>query len=416
MVEFNQLQNAEIQNGGTLAQLTNAEVDMQVATAKRFPRSLQQFRHEVLSIATIDEETARACTYTIPRAGKHIVGPSIRFMEMVASAWGNLREEKRSLDPEEDIIRGQATVWDMERNRLVRVEVKKRIKDSKGRRYNDDMIVVTGNAAASTAHRNALRAVIPEGFWFQIWQQVQEVGAGGKKTLSEKRHLWLNQWKQRGISAERVCASLGVPGIEDIGVAELATMQGLYTAIKEGDITIDEAFPEPEETPIKPVPGQHVFRNRNGIKQKEIREQVPGDVSRGQESNAIYGEKFKTNKDKDREHAKQVHPVHEKTLAQSPPASGEKYLDDQAKRAREQLAPYLDGIPKTGEDASEVDEIIRKIKVAKNIGELITFESGETREPVLMAISERCAELEEKKQVDIEPDDDRPWEKYIDKK
>ncbi len=393
MVEFNQLQNAEIQNGGTLAQLTNAEVDMQVATAKRFPRSLQQFRHEVLSIATIDEETARACTYTIPRAGKHIVGPSIRFMEMVACAWGNLREEKRSLDPEEDIIRGQATVWDMERNRLVRVEVKKRIKDGRGKRYNDDMIVVTGNAAASTAHRNALRAVIPEGFWRKIWEQVQEVGAGGKKTLAEKRQLWLNQWKQRGISPERVCASLGVVGPEDIGVAELATMQGLYTAIKEGDITVEDAFPEPEETPVKPVPGQHVFRNRNG--NSKARERAPESVTRSNDTNTISGEKTKSDKI---EHAKQVSPMPEQTLPQSPPDSQEKYLDDQAKQAREQY---------------EMDEIIGKVKAAKNIGELITFESGETREPVLMAIAQRCSELESKKKV--EPKDDRPWEKYLDR-
>lgn len=388
MIEFNQLQNAEIQNGGTLAQLTNAEVDMQVATAKRFPRSLQQFRHEVLSIATIDEETARACTYTIPRAGKHIVGPSIRFMEMVACAWGNLREEKRSLDPEEDIIRGQATVWDMERNRLVRVEVKKRIKDGRGKRYNDDMIVVTGNAAASTAHRNALRAVIPEGFWRKIWEQVQEVGAGGKKTLAEKRQLWLNQWKQRGISAERVCASLGVVGPEDIGVAELATMQGLYTAIKEGDITVEDAFPETEETLVKPVPGQHAFRNRNG--QPKNRERASETVTRSNRDEK---------KSNEAEYTQQVSPMPVQTLPHSSPDSGEKYLDNQAKQAREQY---------------EVDEIIAKIKSAKDIGQLITFESGETREPVLMAIAERCSELESKKKTTT--DDDRPWEKYIDKK
>jgi len=243
----------------TLGQLASAEVDMQVTTAKRYPRSLQTFKHEVLSLATIDEETARSCTYTIPRGGKHITGPSIRFMEIVASSWGNLREEKRCLEPEGTIIRGQATVWDMERNRLVRAEVTRRITDKNGNRYNEDMITVTGNAAASIAHRNALRACIPEGFWKKIHEQVQEVGAGGKKPLSEKRVQWMEYWKKQGVSAERVLGSLGVPSLEDIGVGELATMQGLYTAIKDGDTTLAEAFPQLQDSPVEPLPGAHTF-------------------------------------------------------------------------------------------------------------------------------------------------------------
>lgn len=243
----------------TLGQLTAAEVDMQVTTAKRYPRSLQAFKHEVLSLATIDEETARSCTYTIPRGGKHITGPSIRFMEIVASSWGNMREEKRCLEPEGTVIRGQATVWDMERNRLVRAEVTRRITDKNGNRYNEDMITVTGNAAASIAHRNALRACIPEGFWKKIHEQVQEVGAGGKKPLSEKRAQWMEFWKKQGVSAERVLGSLNVPSVEDIGVGELATMQGLYTAIKEGDTTLEVAFPQLQESPVEPLPGAHTF-------------------------------------------------------------------------------------------------------------------------------------------------------------
>jgi len=236
--------------------LDRQEIDLQVSTAKQYPRSLSRFREEVLSLATVDLETARACTYALPRAGKVIVGPSVRFLEVIASSWGNLREEKRAIlpGPDESVVRGVAIVWDLERNRAVRAEVTRRITDRNGTRYNDDMVQTTANAAASIAHRNALKSLIPEGFWRAIWLKVQEVGAGNARTVAENRAKWLEHWSKQGISAERVFSTLEVEGLDDIGTAELATMQGLYSAIKAGDLTPAESFPAAQATPEGTVP------------------------------------------------------------------------------------------------------------------------------------------------------------------
>ena len=46
-----------------------------------------------------------------------------------------------------------------------------------------------------------------------------------------------------------MCSSdptLGKPSVEQITLDDLATLTGLKTAIKEGDTTIDQAFPAPE--------------------------------------------------------------------------------------------------------------------------------------------------------------------------
>lgn len=225
------------------------EVDMQVATARRWPRSIDDFRKEVLRVATECDETARSCTYSVPRAGKFITGPSVRFLEIVASAWGNLREEKRTLPvgPNDVVAIGQATAWDMQRNRLVRAEVTRRITGKDGKRYSEDMIATTANAAASIAHRNALKACIPQGFWQHLWQQVQAVGEGKGKTLEDRRKVALQYFKKQGVDQERICRALGVAGVADIGPDELATLQGLWTSIKEGDTTAEEAFPVKEQ-------------------------------------------------------------------------------------------------------------------------------------------------------------------------
>ena len=42
--------------------ITKAEVDMQISTAKAFPRSLKTFMDEALSMATLTEDIAQSCT------------------------------------------------------------------------------------------------------------------------------------------------------------------------------------------------------------------------------------------------------------------------------------------------------------------------------------------------------------------
>ena len=68
----------------------DAQVMLQVQTARAFPRSIKSAMQEARSMATLDRETAGSCFYKIPRAGKMIEGPSIRLAEIMASAWGNL--------------------------------------------------------------------------------------------------------------------------------------------------------------------------------------------------------------------------------------------------------------------------------------------------------------------------------------
>src|SRR4051812_48501652 len=74
---------------------TRAEVDIQISTAKRYPRSIRNFKQQALEMATFDEETAEGCFYSLPRGGKPIEGPSARLAEIVLSAWGNVRADAK---------------------------------------------------------------------------------------------------------------------------------------------------------------------------------------------------------------------------------------------------------------------------------------------------------------------------------
>lgn len=236
---------AEYQGGGFA--VAAAEVDQQIATAHRFPRNLKAFKKRAFDLATLDEETAASCFYSLPRDGKTITGPSARLAEIVVSSWGNIRAETRVVDITDKEVISEALCWDLEMNVAIRVQVRRRITKRDGKRFSDDMIVVTGNAASSIALRNAVFKVIPAAVTKSVYQAARQVAIGDAKSLSTRRHAMVDHFAKMGVSAERICAAVNKPSLEDIGLEELATLIGLSTAIKEGDTTIDDAFPDPNK-------------------------------------------------------------------------------------------------------------------------------------------------------------------------
>ena len=138
--------------------MSRVEIDQQIATARRYPRQISVVAKNILSTVTLDEETAAECMYALPRGGKPIQGPSIRFAEAVKAFYGNNRSASRvvHVDRAEKVVVAEGIFHDLETNTATRSEVRRRIVDSKGRLYSDDMIIVTGNAAGSIALRNSI--------------------------------------------------------------------------------------------------------------------------------------------------------------------------------------------------------------------------------------------------------------------
>src|SRR5262249_12615088 len=50
-----------------LETLTRSELDVQITTARRYPRSLALFKSTALSLVRLDQATAASCYYTLPR-------------------------------------------------------------------------------------------------------------------------------------------------------------------------------------------------------------------------------------------------------------------------------------------------------------------------------------------------------------
>lgn len=231
---------------GTVAILNKSEIDQQIATARRYPRSTQSFLRECLGLATISEAVADECFYALPRDGKMIEGPSARFAEIVAHSWGNARAGARVVDDQGEFVTAQGVFHDLEKNVAITYEVKRRIVDKYGKRYKPDMIGVTANAACSIALRNAVFKGVPKALWNSIYLETRRVAAGDAKTLATRRADIIGALCKLGATREQIFAVLDVKGEEDITLDHIITLKGLGNAIKEGDTTVEQAFPNPD--------------------------------------------------------------------------------------------------------------------------------------------------------------------------
>lgn len=249
-----------------------AEIDIQIATAKAYPRNLKAFRDNALTLATLDEKTAGDCYYRLPRGGKTLEGPSIRLAEIVASSWGNLRTAARITAIDRETLTAQASCHDLETNIATTKEVRRRITNSKGGRYNEDMITVTANAAMSIAVRNAIFAVVPFAHVKPIFDAAKLVSLGKGKSFAQQRDSALKHWRGQKISDERLCSALLIASIDDLSVDDLITLRGYFTAIRDGEATLAECFPELDSD--KPKSGGESLEKRLADKAKAEREKA----------------------------------------------------------------------------------------------------------------------------------------------
>jgi len=247
----------EVIQTNAIAATTRTEIDSQVATAKQYPRQLSRVKAAMLSFATLDEETAQSCFYSLPARkggdGKPIQGPSVRLAEIALATYQNLRAAVRIISDDGKTVTAQAVVSDIENNVTVSIETFRRVTTKEGKRYGEDMVNMTKNAACSIALRNAAFRVIPMALVKPVYDAARKVAIGDAKTLTHKRSAVVNKLKKMGAVEANIYAAVGASKMEDIDMDRLETLIGFGTAIKDGDATIEGCFPTPGASEEKPA-------------------------------------------------------------------------------------------------------------------------------------------------------------------
>lgn len=221
-----------------------------VATAKQNPRSIVVFRKELLELVTLDEKIAQEMSYSLPRGDKQLVGPSVRFAEVIVYCYRNLRAGVEVVDEGSSSLTAEGRVYDAERNNGIVIRVNRNIVGKRGR-FNQDMIGVTGAAASSIAYRNAVLKYVPKGLWLDIWEKAKQTAVGSAETIGKKRMDAMQHFNQMGVTDVMVFNTLGIRGVEDIQTDELVAMKAWAREIKAGTRSIEDIFGSPLDEEIE---------------------------------------------------------------------------------------------------------------------------------------------------------------------
>ena len=251
-----------------------ANIDIQVSTAKRYPRSISRCINNAVAIATMDKETAQACGYALPRGGKPITGPSVHLAKIIAQQYGNLRTESKVVEITDRQIVSRGTAWDLENNNAYAVEVRRSIVGKGGQRFSDDMITVTGNAANSIAFRNAVFGIVPKAITDKVYRAAQHLITGDlsdEEKLIKRRDTAIKHFTDTyGITEEEVIKLCGKHTVNQIQAPEIALLLGFAQSLKDGDTTVDEL--------MAPFRKGKMTSKGSAASMFEEAEEIPGEV------------------------------------------------------------------------------------------------------------------------------------------
>lgn len=218
-----------------------SDVDVQVMTAKQFPRNLEQAKQEAMAIIS-DRETAESCFYMLPKGKDKIPGPSVRLAEIMVYTFGNIHSATRIVSNDGKEIICEGLVKDAQSNNVAVRQVATSIRTKDGRMYSPDMQSVVAAAGQAKAYRNAVFAALPRFLVNQLYEHARKIAVGTDKTLAERRRLAIEFFEKRGITRQKIFTFFAVENIEQVTLEHLEVMIGTKTALAEKMITVDQAF------------------------------------------------------------------------------------------------------------------------------------------------------------------------------
>ena len=243
--------------------LERAQIDVQIATAHQYPRSLDSFRKRAMSMACMDDETAESCLYCRPVGKeqndkgqwveKFAEGASIRLAEIVAASYGNIRVASSIVEQTDRFVRCVGICHDLETNYAGKSECVEATVKKDGQPYSERQRALIAKVALAKAYRDAIFKVVPRALAKPVYEAAKRVAAGQGMSIEQRRAKvkgWLAQVK---VHESRMFAALNVAGWSDVGEQQLMILTGLRTSIGDGDVTLEEAFPSVTQAQTGPA-------------------------------------------------------------------------------------------------------------------------------------------------------------------
>ena len=229
-----------------------AEVQAAMMIARSCPRN------EIAAIDRIKKAFSRPglalrATYSYPRGGQQVVGPSIRTAEAIAQSWGNIQFGFREID--RGFANGygysevEAFAWDVETNAKrclqFRVAHKRDTKNgSKPLTDERDVYEMVANQSQRRV-RACILAIIPGDVVEDALAVAEKAAMSNVDMSREAMTKLLDTFAGKGVSKQRIELYFGRK-FESIGPGEVVMLRRIYQSIRDGIGKPDDYFP-PEE-------------------------------------------------------------------------------------------------------------------------------------------------------------------------
>jgi hypothetical protein len=246
--------NLEVLPPSALEALNRAEVDIAIATAKRWKRDIASSIKTCGELALRNQSIARTCNYAVPRGGKTLVGPSVHFARIVAYSWGNASALSRVVGCDRANAHLQGVFHDLQTNLRIGFEMDWPVQAPKHEtpeRWNDQMNLAK-RAGAAVALRVAIFNVIPLVLFSDIAEKAKLIAIGEGKTFEQSRSAAIAAFKELGVTQAQIYGYLDRGGLESITTDDLILLHALLVSIKDRTMTVDELFGKFKDKAVKP--------------------------------------------------------------------------------------------------------------------------------------------------------------------
>jgi len=221
------------------------EVQGAIFMAKQFPRD------EYAAIGRIERmcermSLAEQATYSYPRGGKQVTGPSIRLAEAIAQAWGNIDCGVIELENKNGASELMAYAWDLETNtRVTKMFKVKHVRDTKkgssALTDSRDIYEATANFGARRL-RACILSVIPGDVVERAVDVCKETVTNKDKTPIADRIKKLEKaFKELSINRDQL-EEYAQRNLNEFGRDEIFALQGVFKAIRDGQAKAEDYF------------------------------------------------------------------------------------------------------------------------------------------------------------------------------
>lgn len=239
---------SNINQGAVTIESSRAMTEAQgkLLLAKSCPRN-EAAAYEKVMIACSRKEFAEKATYSYPRSGSTISGPSIRLAEEIARCYGNLDYGIKELSQKEGESEMMAYCWDLETNTISQqtfvVQHKRDLKGGKTEMLTTQRDIYENNANMGGRRLRArILAILPPDLVDRAVAQCKATLAGGsEKPLADRIKDLAITFGKLGVKTEVIEKRLGHK-LDTMTAEEFVEFIGIYNSIKDGNSHISDWF------------------------------------------------------------------------------------------------------------------------------------------------------------------------------